>query len=158
MVFARLRDEGLSTPAGEPRKLLSEDRALRTAQLQMARELGLRALGRINSELLYEQIQQLDLHRLKTQPGGTINGRWFGCMTPFGLPWPGEAKIFAVIAARRTERDEASMADFLRSVTDLEMRVVSEDLLVISTIHFRPGMLTRSVAVLVKNPHLGGEH
>lgn len=81
---------------------------------------------------------------------GTINGRWFGCMTPFGLPRPGETKIFAVIAARKTEGDQASTADFLRSVTELEMRVVSEDIPVISTIHFRPGTLTQSDRTLAK--------
>ncbi len=41
VLFGRLRDEGLLTPAGEPLKLLSEYRALRAAQLTVARELGL---------------------------------------------------------------------------------------------------------------------
>ena len=75
---------------------------------------------------------------------GTINGRWFGCLTPFGLPRPGRTQVFAVIAVRRNEGDEQSTRDFLRSVTELEMKVVSEDMPVISTIHFRPGTLTRS--------------
>lgn len=81
---------------------------------------------------------------------GTINGRWFGCMTPFGMPRPGETKVFAVISARRGEGDDASTREFLRFVTELEMRVVSEDLPVVSTIHFRPGTLTRSDRTLAK--------
>ena len=75
---------------------------------------------------------------------GTINGRWFGCITPFGLPRPGVTRVFAVVAVRRDEGDEKSTMDFLRFVMELEMRVVSEDIPVISTIHFRPGTLTRS--------------
>lgn len=80
----------------------------------------------------------------------TINGRWFGAMTPFGLPRPGETRVFAIIAARKADGGETSTADFLREVTELEMRVVSEDIPVISTIHFRPGTLTRSDRTLAK--------
>lgn len=81
---------------------------------------------------------------------GTINGRWFGCMTPFGLPRPGQTRVFAIIGARKAEGDQASTAAFLRSVTELEMRVVSEDMPVLSTIHFRPGALTRSDRTLAR--------
>ncbi|HXZ89336.1 MAG TPA: hypothetical protein VEF07_12240, partial [Candidatus Binataceae bacterium] len=81
---------------------------------------------------------------------GTIDGRWFGCMTPFGLPRPGQTKVFAIICTRKVKGDEASTAAFLRSVTELEMRVVSEDMPVLSTIHFRPGTLTRSDRTLAR--------
>jgi phage terminase small subunit len=46
VVYGRLRDEGLTTPAGEPRKLLAEYRAIRSAQLAIARELGLTPAAR----------------------------------------------------------------------------------------------------------------
>jgi hypothetical protein len=75
---------------------------------------------------------------------GTINGRWFACITPFGLPRPGITRVFAVIAVRRDQGDDESTMDFLRFVTELEMKVVSEDIPIVSTIHFRPGTLTRS--------------
>jgi nitrite reductase/ring-hydroxylating ferredoxin subunit len=81
---------------------------------------------------------------------GTINGRWFGCLTPFGIPHPGQTVVFAVIAARNDEGDADSTRDFLRFVTELEMRVVSEDMPVLSTIHFRPGTLTRSDRTLAR--------
>jgi nitrite reductase/ring-hydroxylating ferredoxin subunit len=81
---------------------------------------------------------------------GTINGRWFGAMTPFGLPRPGQTKVFAVIAVRKSEGDEASCAKFLQEVTELEMQVVGEDFPVLNTIHFRPGTLTRSDRTLAR--------
>jgi phenylpropionate dioxygenase-like ring-hydroxylating dioxygenase large terminal subunit len=81
---------------------------------------------------------------------GTINGRWFGCMTPFGLPRPGQTRVFALISARKDEGDEESTREFLRFVTELEMRVVSEDMPVVNTIHFRPGTLTRSDRTLAR--------
>lgn len=81
---------------------------------------------------------------------GTIEGRWFGAMTPFGLPRPGHTKVFAIMAARKDEGDEASTAAFLRAVTELEMKVVSEDIPVLDTIHFRPGTLTKSDRTLAR--------
>jgi len=81
---------------------------------------------------------------------GTIEGRWFGAMTPFGLPRPGQTRVFAVIAARKDEGDDASTAAFLRAVTELEMKVVGEDIPIVNTIHFRPGTLTRSDRTLAR--------
>ncbi len=80
----------------------------------------------------------------------TINGRWFGAMTPFAIPRAGQTNVFAVICARRQDSDDASTTEFLRSVTELEMRVLSEDMPVVNTIHFRPGTLTRSDRTLAK--------
>jgi phenylpropionate dioxygenase-like ring-hydroxylating dioxygenase large terminal subunit len=81
---------------------------------------------------------------------GTIDGRWFGAMTPFGLPRPGQTRVFAVIAARKADGDEVSTAAFLKAVTDLEMQVVREDVPVLNSIHFRPGTLTRSDRTLAR--------
>jgi len=71
-------------------------------------------------------------------------------MTPFGLPRPGQTRVFAIIAARKDEGDEASTTAFLRAVTELEMKVVSEDIPIVNTIHFRPGTLTRSDRTLAR--------
>jgi phenylpropionate dioxygenase-like ring-hydroxylating dioxygenase large terminal subunit len=81
---------------------------------------------------------------------GTIEGRWFGAMTPFGLPRPGQTQVFGIIAVRNDEGDEASNKEFLRAVTELEMRVVGEDLPVVNSIHFRPGTLTKSDRTLAR--------
>ncbi|HLX37421.1 MAG TPA: hypothetical protein VKR29_06445, partial [Candidatus Binataceae bacterium] len=67
-----------------------------------------------------------------------------GAITPFGLPRPRQTKVFAIIAARKEDSDDATTAAFLKAVTDLEIKVVSEDIPVLNTIHFRPGTLTRS--------------
>jgi len=81
---------------------------------------------------------------------GTIEGRWFGALTPFALPRPGQTRVFAVIAARKSEGDDASTAAFLRAVTELEMKVVAEDIPIVNTIHFRPGTLSRSDRTLAR--------
>jgi phenylpropionate dioxygenase-like ring-hydroxylating dioxygenase large terminal subunit len=81
---------------------------------------------------------------------GTIEGRWFGMLTPFGLPRPGNTRVFAVFAARKSDSDDASTATFLRAVTELEMKVVGEDIPIVNTIHFRPGTLTRSDRTLAR--------
>ncbi|HYA34221.1 MAG TPA: Rieske 2Fe-2S domain-containing protein, partial [Candidatus Binataceae bacterium] len=80
----------------------------------------------------------------------TINGRWFGCITPFALPRPGQTQVFAVLAARRDDSDIESTREFLKAVTELEMRVVGEDIPIVNTIHFRPGTLTRSDRTLAR--------
>ncbi|HXN86960.1 MAG TPA: Rieske 2Fe-2S domain-containing protein [Candidatus Binataceae bacterium] len=81
---------------------------------------------------------------------GTIEGRWFGMMTPFSLPKPGHTQVFAIIAVRKDEGDAASNKEFLRAVTELEMRVVGEDLPIVNGIHFRPGTLTKSDRTLAR--------
>ena len=81
---------------------------------------------------------------------GTIEGRWFGAITPFGLPRPGQTRVFAIIAAKKDEGDEASTAAFLRAVTNSKLMWSSEDIPVLNTIHFRPGTLTRSDRTLAR--------
>jgi hypothetical protein len=70
--------------------------------------------------------------------------------TPFGLPKPGQTRVFAIIAARRADGDEVSTAAFLKAVTELERQAVREDLPVVNTIHFRQGTLTRSDRTLAR--------
>ena len=71
-------------------------------------------------------------------------------MTPFSLPRPGHTQVFAVFAARNSDSDDASTAAFLRAVTELEMKVVGEDIPIVNSIHFRPGTLTRSDRTLTR--------
>jgi phage terminase small subunit len=46
VIYARLRDEGLITESGEPKKLLGEYRSVRHSQLAIAKELGLTPAAR----------------------------------------------------------------------------------------------------------------
>jgi nitrite reductase/ring-hydroxylating ferredoxin subunit len=80
----------------------------------------------------------------------TLNGRWFGVIIAIGLPRPGLSKLFFVVAARTAEGDSASTAAFLDFLVDLEKRVTREDLVVMSTIRFKPGTLTRSDKALAR--------
>ena len=79
-----------------------------------------------------------------------LNGRWFGVIITIGLPRPGLSKLFFVVAARTDEGDAASTSEFLDFLVDMEKRVTREDLAVMSTIHFKPGTLTRSDKALAK--------
>src|SRR5712692_520667 len=46
VAYARLRDEGMTTASGDPKKLLAEFRALKAAELAYSRELGLTPAAR----------------------------------------------------------------------------------------------------------------
>lgn len=79
-----------------------------------------------------------------------FNGRWFGFIAPFGLPRPGRTKTFLIIAARKCDGDAAANEAFLNFALDLEKKVVSEDIPIMQTIHFKPGTLTKSDKALGK--------
>ena len=80
----------------------------------------------------------------------TFNGRWFGFIAPMGLPRPGQSKVFLIIAARKSDGDAASTTAFIDFAMDLEKRVVSEDVPILQSIHFKPGTLTKSDKALGK--------
>jgi phenylpropionate dioxygenase-like ring-hydroxylating dioxygenase large terminal subunit len=79
-----------------------------------------------------------------------FNGRWFGFLAPFGLPRPGQTKTYMIVAARKADGDRASTEAFLQFAMDLEKKVVSEDIPIMQSIHFRPGTLTKSDKALGK--------
>ncbi len=70
-------------------------------------------------------------------------GRWFGFMAAFGLPRPATTITYLIVAARRDMGTPEEIDKFLDWVLDMETQVVSEDILNMETIHFRPGTLTR---------------
>lgn len=74
----------------------------------------------------------------------TIDGRWFGFLVPMGLPRPGMAKNFMVVAAKKSDGTPEEVAQWLDYVLEFEKRVVGEDLPIMQTIRFKPGTLTRS--------------
>lgn len=78
---------------------------------------------------------------------GKMQGRWFGFMSPMGMPRPQRTRGYLVLAVRK---DELDAEQFLQAVVDLERRVVGEDIPVLETIHFRPGTLSASDKTLAR--------
>lgn len=78
---------------------------------------------------------------------GLMQGRWFGFLAPMGLPRPQTTRGYLVLAVRRDEPDAAS---FLQSVLELERHVLSEDVPILETIHFRPGALSATDRTLAR--------
>ncbi len=75
-------------------------------------------------------------------------GRWFGFMVPMGLPRPGASKNFMVVAVRKDMGPPEEVENFIDFVVALETGVVSEDMMVMSSMKFRPGTLTKSDSTL----------
>ena len=78
-----------------------------------------------------------------------LDGRWFGFLTPMGLPRPQQTRNFIVIAAQPTG-DRAADEAFIDLCMLTELGIVGEDTHVMTTMRFRPGTLTRSDRVLGK--------
>lgn len=78
---------------------------------------------------------------------GSMHGRWFGFMSPMGLPRPQTTRGYLIVAVRK---DEPDAAEFLEAMIELERRVLSEDVPVLETIHFRPGTLSASDKTLAR--------
>ena len=76
-----------------------------------------------------------------------LDGRWFGFMVPMGLPRPGRTKNFFVLAVQPSE-DRAADEKFLDLCALTEMGIVGEDTHIMTTMRFRPGMMTKSDRVL----------
>jgi phenylpropionate dioxygenase-like ring-hydroxylating dioxygenase large terminal subunit len=71
-------------------------------------------------------------------------GKWFGFMTPFGMPRPGETRTYMVVAARRDMGTTEEIEKFIDFVVELERGVVMEDEMIMRTVRFAPSHLTRS--------------
>jgi hypothetical protein len=77
----------------------------------------------------------------------SIEGRWFGFLSPLGIPRAGTTRGYLVLAVRK---DEPGAEAHLEAMLDLERRVLCEDLPVLRTVHFRPGALTASDRTLAR--------
>jgi phenylpropionate dioxygenase-like ring-hydroxylating dioxygenase large terminal subunit len=79
-----------------------------------------------------------------------VDGRWYGYIAPFGMPVPGKTRAYYVLAVRRSEHDDASAQAALSFAMTLQTQVLTEDIPIMDTIHFRPGTLTRSDKALAR--------
>lgn len=78
------------------------------------------------------------------------DGRWFGFLNPMGMPAPGQAQNYMVLAARKDMGTPEEVERFLNFIEHVERGVVAEDLMVMSSMKFRPGTLTRSDKTLAR--------
>jgi hypothetical protein len=67
-----------------------------------------------------------------------------------GLPQPGFAQNYMVLVARKDMGTPEEIEQFLDFVERLERGVVAEDLMVMSSLKFRPGTLTKSDKTLAR--------
>jgi len=81
---------------------------------------------------------------------GTFNGRWYGYIAPMGMPAPGKVKVYYVIAASKSEGDEAGTQELLDFLLSIQQQIIKDDAPVLRGIHFRPGALSESDRVLAK--------
>jgi nitrite reductase/ring-hydroxylating ferredoxin subunit len=77
-------------------------------------------------------------------------GRWFGFLNPMGLPAPGQAQNYMVLAALKSMGTPEEIEAFLDFVEHVERGVVGEDLKIMASMKFRPGTLTRSDRTLAQ--------
>ncbi len=72
-----------------------------------------------------------------------LEGRWFGFMVPMGLVRPGKTRNYMILAVQKSD-DALADRDFLEQCLLTEVGIVGEDTHIMTSMHFRPGSLTRS--------------
>jgi phenylpropionate dioxygenase-like ring-hydroxylating dioxygenase large terminal subunit len=80
----------------------------------------------------------------------SFEGRWYGYIAPFGMPAPGQCKLWYVLAVRKSEGDEASQQALLDFALTIQRGIVADDAPIMRGLHFRPGTLSRSDRALAK--------
>ncbi|HVK65278.1 MAG TPA: Rieske 2Fe-2S domain-containing protein [Polyangium sp.] len=79
-----------------------------------------------------------------------FNGRWYGYIAPFGMPAPGQTKVYYVLATRKSEGDEASQKELLDFAMGVQRQILADDAPILRGVHFRPGTLTKSDTALAR--------
>ena len=85
---------------------------------------------------------------------GDLDGKWFGFFAAQTIPKPGYSEIYFVAAADRgdgsprAEKEAAKWADF---VINMEVDFFMQDIPILRSLHFRPGLLTRGDKALSRH-------
>jgi phenylpropionate dioxygenase-like ring-hydroxylating dioxygenase large terminal subunit len=79
-----------------------------------------------------------------------FSGRWYGYIAPFGMPSPGQCKLYYVLAARKSEGDEASRKELLDFAMTVQRQIIADDAQILRGVHFKPGTLTKSDRALAQ--------
>jgi hypothetical protein len=66
------------------------------------------------------------------------------------MPAPGKVKTFYVLAARKSEGDDAETQGLLDFAMKIQRQIIADDAPVLRSIHFRPGALSASDRALAK--------
>lgn len=72
-----------------------------------------------------------------------IDGTWFGFIVPMGLVRPNRTRNYFILCARKDMGPANEVNRFIDDMIDLELKVVGEDIHVLSNMHFKPGTLTK---------------
>jgi len=80
----------------------------------------------------------------------SFNGRWYGYLAPFAMPEPGKTKLYYVIAARKSEGDEASLKELFDFAMGIQRQIIADDAPILRSVQFRPGTLTKSDTALAR--------
>jgi phenylpropionate dioxygenase-like ring-hydroxylating dioxygenase large terminal subunit len=79
-----------------------------------------------------------------------FQGQWYGYIAPFGLPRPGQCKVYYIIAVRKSEGDSASRKALIEFAMTTQKSILADDSPVLNHVHFRPGQLTQTDRGLAK--------
>lgn len=81
--------------------------------------------------------------------GHLPDGRWFGTLAAMTLPRPGETNVFIVVCVRRGENETADQL-LLEQLTVRFRAMAAEDLELLETAHYQPGVLTKQDEALAR--------
>lgn len=80
----------------------------------------------------------------------SFDGKWYGYIAPFGMPRPGQCKVYYVLAVRKSEGDAVSQQALLDFAMAVQRQIAGEDAPIMRGLHFRPGTLSRSDVALAR--------
>jgi nitrite reductase/ring-hydroxylating ferredoxin subunit len=106
--------------------------------------MGYHLSARMRNGQIYDV--RVNIHGTNTfWQAGMLDDRWFFWITALGVPWPGESKPFFVYGtARREGEEETATQAFLDQAYAVMMGMMADDSAVLTTIKYKPGLLTAS--------------
>lgn len=76
---------------------------------------------------------------------GTLDGKWYGYLAPFGVTAPGQTMVYFVVATHKGDGSPKALKaaeDFADEAMALEFEFVDQDVPILDGIHFTQGALT----------------
>lgn len=85
---------------------------------------------------------------------GNLNGKWFGFFAAQSIPEPGKSDIYFVGASEKasdSEEDVAAAQAAADGVVAMETEFFMQDISILRSLHFRPGLLTKTDTALKRH-------